>query len=131
MLACSGTTVNYPFSRTRLHFARISLKRIIRSYTAKMWNALLIYNPGSSSEKAYPFKGQIVIGRRASGSDDQSVITIRDPMISSRHCVVTQSDNGRFFVRDVSRNGTRLAGRRLVPNVEFEIKPGDPLYCIP
>jgi hypothetical protein len=27
-------------------------------------------------------------------------------------------------VRDVSRNGTRLDGHRLVPNVEVEIRPG-------
>jgi len=94
---------------------------------AKMWNALLIYNPGSSSEESYPFEGQIVIGRRADVSDDQAAVTIRDPLVSSRHCVITQSSNGHFFIRDVSRNGTRLAGRRLVPNVEFEINPGDSL----
>jgi len=37
---------------------------------------------------------------------------------------VTQSLDGRFFIRDVSRNGTRVDGRRLVPNLEFEIDLG-------
>ncbi len=44
--------------------------------------------------------------------------------VSGRHCVVTQHAGGRCTVRDLSRNGTRIAGRRLVPNVETEVAPG-------
>lgn len=92
------------------------------------WKALLIYNPGTSGEEVYPFTDQIVVGRRKPQSDTgPGMITIPDSMISSRHCIVTRSADGRFFVRDVSRNGTRLAGRRLIPNVEAEMQPGDTL----
>jgi class 3 adenylate cyclase len=38
--------------------------------------------------------------------------------------VITQTPDGRCFVRDVSRNGTRLDGRRLTPNLEVEMSVG-------
>jgi adenylate cyclase len=44
--------------------------------------------------------------------------------VSSRHCVITQDPDGRCFVRDTSRNGTRLNGRRLSPNLNTEMKIG-------
>jgi class 3 adenylate cyclase len=47
--------------------------------------------------------------------------------ISWRHCIITQNPEGHCFVRDLSRNGTRLDGRRLVPNVEVEIRVGQSL----
>jgi class 3 adenylate cyclase len=47
--------------------------------------------------------------------------------VSSRHCVVTQTPEGLCLVRDVSRNGTRVDGRRLVPNVESELRIGQSL----
>jgi class 3 adenylate cyclase len=90
--------------------------------------ALLIYSPGTESEEIYPFTDQIVVGRHRPASDRRpGMITIPDPMISGRHCILTRSADDRFFVRDVSRNGTRLAGRRLIPNVEAEMQPGDSL----
>lgn len=52
---------------------------------------------------------------------------VRDPTVSSRHCVITQEPDGRCFVRDVSRNGTRLDGRRLTPNMTTEITVGQEL----
>ena len=88
-------------------------------------NALLIYNPGAPSEKRYTFVERIEIGRRRSkDSASPNLITLKDNTVSTRHCIVTQSIEGRFLIRDVSRNGTRVDGRRLVPNLEFEIEPG-------
>jgi pSer/pThr/pTyr-binding forkhead associated (FHA) protein len=52
------------------------------------------------------------------------MLLVQDPLVSRRHCVLTRSPDGRCYVRDVSLNGTRLSGRRLVPNVETEIRPG-------
>ena len=58
---------------------------------------------------------EIEVGRRAApeGSAIPRVV-LADPVVSSRHCIVTQIDNGRFFIRDVSLNGTRVDGKRLV-----------------
>jgi class 3 adenylate cyclase len=44
--------------------------------------------------------------------------------VSSRHCAIGQSLDGRCFVRDLSLNGTWVDGRRLVPNLEVEVSPG-------
>jgi len=52
---------------------------------------------------------------------------VQDPTVSSRHCVITQEPDGRCFVRDMSRNGTRLDGRRLTPNMTTEITVGQEL----
>jgi class 3 adenylate cyclase len=38
--------------------------------------------------------------------------------------MVARHPDGRCTVRDLSRNGTRVDGRRLVPNVETEVAPG-------
>ena len=88
-------------------------------------SARLIINEGETTEEVYPFTEQIVIGRkRPSALLTEGYVRIRDPAVSGRHCVVRQADDGRFFVRDESRNGTRLDSRRLIPNVEVEIRDG-------
>ncbi len=86
--------------------------------------ARLIYNPGTPDERSHYFEGEVVIGRRKSRGGDGR-ICVRDAQVSGRHCVVREAVDGRFFVRDVSRNGTRVDGRRLVPNVEVELQPGN------
>jgi class 3 adenylate cyclase len=44
--------------------------------------------------------------------------------VSRRHCVLRRAPDGRCFLQDISRNGTRLDGRRVVPNVEVEVRSG-------
>lgn len=89
-------------------------------------SALLIYGPGTPEERFIPFADQVVIGRRKPGREEsEGVVLLPDPAVSSRHCVISQDPDGRFMIRDMSRNGTRLRGRRLVPNVEVEVHPGD------
>ena len=80
---------------------------------------------GEPTEEVFPFTEQIVIGRkRPSALVAEGYVRIRDPAVSGRHCVVRQADDGRFFVRDESRNGTRLDNKRLLPNVESELRDG-------
>jgi class 3 adenylate cyclase len=55
------------------------------------------------------------------------VLLIKDQTVSSNHCTITQEPDGRCFVRDTSRNGTRLDGRRLSPNLKTEVKVGQVL----
>lgn len=67
----------------------------------------------------YLFYDRIEIGRDDGvRPEEPGLLLVADPTVSRVHCVVTQDRDGRCFVRDVSRNGTRLDGRRLVPNVE-------------
>ena len=88
--------------------------------------ATLVYNPGTPEEQRFSLRKRIVIGRRAPKGDELGeTIVLADPVVSGRHCILTQNGNGRFLIRDVSRNGTRLRGRRLIPNVEVEMQPGD------
>lgn len=79
-------------------------------------------------EGAYEFFDQIEIGRDDDGREPMpGQLLVRAAHVSGRHCIVTQDAQGRCFVRDVSRNGTRVNGRRLMPNVESEIQLGQTL----
>ena len=90
--------------------------------------AHLVANPGTDDEQRVPFSGVLEIGRDQPGREALSgLLLVADPMVSHRHCIIVQSSDGHFYVRDVSRNGTRVGGRRLVPNVETEIRPGETL----
>jgi adenylate cyclase len=88
-------------------------------------SAQIILAPGTSGEQSFPFVDGIEVGRRAAPDGASTArIVIPDPVISSRHCAITQADNGRFFIRDLSLNGTKVDGKRLVPNLEFALLPG-------
>lgn len=73
---------------------------------------------------SYRFYDRIVIGRYHESRLRTGELLIEDQTVSSRHCVITQDPDGRCFVRDTSRNGTRVDGRRLSPNSKTEIRVG-------
>lgn len=75
----------------------------------------------------FRFYDRIEIGRAREGAMRPGVLMVVDPTVSSRHCVIVQEHDGRCYVRDTSRNGTRLDGRRLSPNSKTEIKIGQVL----
>ena len=75
----------------------------------------------------FPFHERIEIGRYHEGRNPAGVLQVKDPTVSSRHCVITQDPDGTCYVRDVSRNGTRIDGRRLSPNSKTELKVGQVL----
>lgn len=88
----------------------------------------LVANPGTAEEQRIAFCRVLEIGRDEPGREAlPGLVLVSDPAVSRRHCILTRSSNGRCFVRDVSRNGTRVAGRRLVPNLETELHPGETL----
>jgi class 3 adenylate cyclase len=88
----------------------------------------LVVSPGTAEQQRIPFCKVLEIGRDEPDREPvPGLLLVPDLAVSRRHCVLTCSPDGRCFVRDVSRNGTRVAGRRLVPNVESEIHPGETL----
>lgn len=92
----------------------------------------LTATPGSSlAPMRRRIVGQLEIGRddEESGAELSAPdsLLLRDPNISHRHCVISQSADGRCFLRDLSRNGTRLDGRRVLPNMEVEFSVGQTL----
>ncbi len=84
----------------------------------------LVAGRGTPDEQRFVFGDRIEIGRYQDRDDLPGILLLRDPTVSSRHCVISQAEDGRCYIRDMSRNGTRVDGRRLVPNVEVEIKAG-------
>lgn len=79
-------------------------------------------------ERRFLFFDHVEIGRfHSSRLALPAQLLIDDPTISRRHCFITQTPEGRCWIRDVSRNGTRVDGRRLVPNIEHEIHTGQAL----
>jgi class 3 adenylate cyclase len=76
----------------------------------------------------YAFRSRLEIGRDDGARELlPGLLLVPDPTVSRSHCVLTQRADGRCFVRDVSRNGTRVDGRRLQPAVETEVYPGQVL----
>jgi len=84
----------------------------------------LVSAGGSAANEVFLFFDRIEIGRFHEKRQLPGVLLVRDPTVSSRHCVITQEPDGRCFVRDMSRNGTRVDGRRLTPNLKTEVELG-------
>ena len=92
----------------------------------------LVANLGSSSEQRFCFYDALEVGRYETGrAEVPGHLLIDDPTVSFRHCLIAQTPNGRCTLRDVSRNGTRLDGRRLVPNVEVSVALGQSVEVAP
>ncbi len=85
----------------------------------------LMASGGTDSGERYTFYERIEIGRYREGKEfPPGLLLLADPTVSSRHCSIGQSLDGRCFARDTSLNGTWVDGRRIVPNLEVEISPG-------
>ncbi len=88
----------------------------------------LVANPGTGEEQRIAFCRVLEIDRDEGGREAMpGLLLVKDPLVSRRHCVLTRSPDGRCYVRDISLNGTRLSGRRLVPKIDTEIRPGETL----
>jgi adenylate cyclase len=75
-------------------------------------------------EDVFLFFNRVEIGRYHEKRRLPGMLLVHDPTVSSRHCIITQEPDGRCFVRDTSRNGTRVDGRRLTPNLQTELELG-------
>ncbi len=88
----------------------------------------LVVDGSEGPDGVFLFFDRVEIGRYSEKKQELvGVLGIQDPTVSSRHCVITQEPDGRCYVRDMSRNGTRLEGRRLTPNMATEIVVGQEL----
>lgn len=88
----------------------------------------LVSEDHSGPNGVYLFFDRIEIGRyRENKPCLPGSLLVADPTVSARHCVINQEPDGRCFVRDTSRNGTRLDGRRLTPNMTTEVEIGQQL----
>jgi len=87
----------------------------------------LVAEGGSGPEGVFLFFNRLEIGRFHEKRRLPGFLLINDRTVSSRHCVITQEQDGRCFVRDTSRNGTRVDGRRLTPNLQTEFELGQVL----
>jgi len=81
----------------------------------------------SGNEDVFLFFNRVEIGRFHEKRRLPGMLLVYDQAVSSRHCVITQEPDGRCFVRDMSRNGTRVDGRRLTPNQATELELGQVL----
>jgi adenylate cyclase len=87
----------------------------------------LVAEGASGPEGVFLFFNRVEIGRFHEKRRLPGMLLVNDQTVSSRHCVITQEPDGRCFVRDMSRNGTRVDGRRLTPNQATEIEIGQVL----
>lgn len=85
----------------------------------------LVADAGTERERRFAFHDTLEIGRYESARiETPGLLLVDDSTVSFRHCVITQRPDGRCTVRDLSRNGTRVDGRRIVPNVETAVTIG-------
>jgi adenylate cyclase len=90
--------------------------------------AWVVSAAGTNAERRFVFYDRLEIGREhGEALPGPGVLQVADQTISRTHCVLGRRADGRWFLRDTSRNGTRLDGRRLVPNVEVEVHGGQRL----
>jgi class 3 adenylate cyclase len=87
----------------------------------------LIAEGASGPGDVFLFFNRVEIGRYHENRRRPGVLLVKDQTVSSRHCVITQEPDGRCFIRDTSRNGTRVDGRRLTPNLQTELELGQVL----
>jgi class 3 adenylate cyclase len=67
---------------------------------------------------------RVFVGRTCRGVDENRRILIRDANVSRDHAVVTRFGN-KLFIRDSSRNGTRVNGVRLTGGTDQPLYNGD------
>lgn len=85
----------------------------------------LVSGSGGAGERRFPFFDRVEIGRfRESRRSQDGILMIKDETVSRSHCILTRTTENRCFIRDTSRNGTWLDGRRLMPNIEVEVQLG-------
>lgn len=84
----------------------------------------LVMEGGLEDGERFTFYERIELGRLKANNQLPGNLLLQDGTVSTRHCVVTQDPTGRCFIRDLSRNGTRVDGRRLSPNLRTEIRVG-------
>ena len=87
----------------------------------------LVAEGESGPEDVFLFFNRVEIGRFHEKRQLPGMLLVNDQTVSSRHCVITQDPDGRCLVRDMSRNGTRVDGRRLTPNLSTELELGQVL----
>jgi predicted component of type VI protein secretion system len=86
-------------------------------------NAILLVVAGNTTKSKVALKLPCVLGRSR-----EADVTVPHPLISRRHCELSEAD-GLLMLRDlVSLNGTMIGGRRitsapLLPDAEFTIGP--------
>jgi class 3 adenylate cyclase len=84
----------------------------------------LVRVEGGELAERFSFSESLEIGRYERDREHRAgCLLVEDPTVSFRHCILNRRPDGRCFLRDISRNGTRVDGRRLVPSVEVEIHP--------
>ncbi|MEE2959499.1 MAG: FHA domain-containing protein [Myxococcota bacterium] len=85
----------------------------------------LVAWPGSARELRFPFYDRIQFGRyRTQPHRPSSVLYLKDQTISRWHTVISQGPDARFYIRDLSRNGTFLDGLRIESSTEVELHSG-------
>jgi len=84
----------------------------------------LVVHEGPDQGASFVFYDRLDVGRFREGHATAGHLQVKDPTVSTSHCTITQDARGRCWVRDTSRNGTRINGRRLSPNLKTEIKVG-------
>src|SRR5215470_19725686 len=83
-----------------------------------MSNPRLIFIGGPAKESTFALPvGEVSVGR-----DALNLLSIPDPSVSRRHCIIVQDEHG-FKIRDLnSRNGTLVNG---TPIREHQLTHGD------
>lgn len=63
------------------------------------------------------------------GSHYMNDIKIQGAAVSRFHAVITQKNNGKWYITDYSKNGTIVAGNRLIKGRPVELRRGQDISC--
>ena len=85
----------------------------------------LVTVPVAEGTQRYAFYDRIEIGRDDGvRAEAPGLLLVHDVSVSRSHCIVSRQPVRGWLLRDTSRNGTRLDGRRVVPNLEIPVHAG-------
>lgn len=63
------------------------------------------------------------------GSNFRNKFQLTGATVSRYHATFKEMKNGKWFIRDHSRNGTTLNGNRLAPEMDYRVKANDVIVC--
>ncbi|MBQ2906906.1 MAG: FHA domain-containing protein [Bacteroidales bacterium] len=63
------------------------------------------------------------------GSNGRNTYHLTGNTVSRFHATLTETKNGKWFIKDHSTNGTTINGKKITPEKEYQIKQKDVIVC--
>lgn len=87
--------------------------------------AWVVVAADTRDERAVPVEGRLLVGRECVGADQSKCLIVEDPLVSRDHFEIRTDATGGPILVDLSKNGTRVNGRRVERSEPIALRDGD------